>query len=172
MNGDEASGKDIVFSETYTEAMHHAHYPAMIISLLVAGFGILFAFYMYQWKKLSPDKIAASVPFLYRMSYNKWYFDELYDRSFVAGTLAISRGLAWFDNTIIDGIVNGAATVTRAVSSFSGTFDNVVVDGFVNAMAFLSAFIGSIFRKFQTGKVQTYVVLVIFSLVILLFLFK
>jgi NADH-quinone oxidoreductase subunit L len=38
-------------------------------------------------------------------------------------------------------------------------------------MAYISGFIGLIFRRVQTGKVQTYLVLVIFSIIILLFLF-
>jgi NADH-quinone oxidoreductase subunit L len=172
MNAEEGITETVVYSQAYTESMHHAHYPAMIISLLVAGFGILLAFNIYQWKRMSGDRIAAAVPFLYKMSYNKWYFDEIYDRSFVAGTLAISSFLRWFDNTIIDGIVNGTASVTTALSRFTGKFDDVVVDGTVNSTAILSGFIGLIFRKFQTGKVQTYVVLVIFSIVIFLFLFK
>jgi len=172
MKSAEPVSGDIVFSESYTEAMHHAHYPAMILSLLVAGLGIFMAFYIYQWKKFSADKIASSVPFLYRMSFNKWYFDELYAKTFVAGTIGLSNVLRWFDNTIVDGIVNGSAYLTRGLSKLSGLFDNVVIDGTVNSSAFLSGFIGTIFRKFQTGKVQTYVVLVIFSIIIFLFLFK
>jgi len=73
---------------------------------------------------------------------------------------------------MIDGIVNLSASATRAFSTISGKFDNVVVDGLVNFMAYLSGFIGLVFRRFQTGKVQTYVVLVVFSLIILLFLFR
>lgn len=172
MNSETGLTEGVVYSESYTEAMHHAHYPAMILSLLVAGLGILSAFYMYQWKKLNADKVASSVPFLYKMSFNKWYFDELYDKTFVAGTIGLSNLLRWFDNTIIDGIVNGSAALTKGFSKFSGLFDNIVVDGTVNSMAFLSGFVGSIFRKIQTGKVQTYVVLVIFSIIIFLFLFK
>src|ERR1035437_6058324 len=37
----DSEGKEIVFSEAYTEAMHHAHLPALILSLCVAGLGIL-----------------------------------------------------------------------------------------------------------------------------------
>jgi NADH-quinone oxidoreductase subunit L len=152
--------------------MHDVHYPAMIISLIVALSGIGLAFLFYQYKKVNVDKLAKTFKPLYDLSYNKWYFDEIYNASIVGGTLVLSRMLAWFDNYIIDGIVNGSASVTKAFSNFSGKFDNVVVDGLVNFMAYLSAFVGLIFRKFQTGKVQTYIVLVIFSLVILLFLFK
>ncbi|HKI79168.1 MAG TPA: proton-conducting transporter membrane subunit, partial [Ignavibacteriaceae bacterium] len=162
----------IIFSEEYTEAMHHAHYPAMILSLILAGGGILVAFMFYQWKKLDPDKLVAKIQPLYKLSFNKWYFDELYDKTFIAGTMGLSRFLAWFDAKVVDGFVNFSATATRGVSRFSGRFDSIVVDGLVNFMAYLSGFIGLILRRFQTGKVQTYIVLVIFSLVILLFVFK
>ena len=172
MNAGENINHEIVYSEQYTEAMHDAHYPAMIISLIVALSGIGLAFLFYQYKKVNVDKLAKTFKPLYDLSYNKWYFDEIYNASIVGGTLVLSRMLAWFDNKVIDGIVNGSASVTKAFSRFSGKFDNVVVDGLVNFMAYLSAFVGLIFRKFQTGKVQTYIVLVIFSLVILLFLFK
>ena len=164
--------EDVVFSKSYTEAMHEAHIPSMILSLLLAGGGLLLAFLFYQWKKLDPDKLAAKINPLYKLSYNKWYFDEIYDATFVALTLGISKIFAWIDANIIDGIVNGSATVTKQISSFSGSFDNIVVDGAVNGAAYLSGFLGLMFRKLQTGKVQTYIVLVVFSLVILLFLFK
>jgi len=143
-----------------------------LLSGFVAGLGILFAFLFYQWKKIDPDKLAAKVKPLYNLSYNKWYFDEFYNTVFVGGTLAFSNFLRWFDNNIIDGIVNGSASITRGVSKLSGKFDNGVVDGLVNFTAYFSGFIGLLFRKFQTGKVQTYIVLVIFSLLIILFLFK
>ena len=163
---------EVVFSKAYTEAMHEAHIPAMLLSLLVASLGLLFAFLFYQWKKLDADKLADKIKPLYNLSLNKWYFDEIYDATFVAFTLGISRVFAWIDAHIIDGIVNGSATVTKHISSFSGRFDNVVVDGMVNSTAYISGFIGLLFRRLQTGKVQTYIVLVVFSLVIILFLFK
>ena len=166
------SEKEVTFSKTYTEAMEHAHIPAMLLSLFLAGGGILFAFLFYQWKKLDPDKLAAKINPLYKLSLNKWYFDEIYNATFVALTLGISKVLAWIDANIIDGIVNGSATVTKYISSFSGKFDNVVVDGAVNGVAYMSGFLGLMFRRLQTGKVQTYIVLVVFSLVILLFFLK
>ena len=169
----ETSGEhDIMYSEAYASALHHVHMPAVILSLLMAISGILLAFTMYQWKKISADKLAERFKPLYNFSLNKWYFDELYDKTFVAGTLVLSRTAAWIDRVIIDGIVDGSASLTVTVSNFVGSFDNIVIDGLVNFMAYLSAFIGLIFRRFQTGKVQTYIIMVIFSIVILLFIFK
>lgn len=169
----EATGEhDIMYSETYVSALHHSHGIAVILSLLMAISGILLAFTMYQWKKISADKLAEKLKPLYNFSLNKWYFDELYDKTFVTGTLALSNMIAWIDRVIIDGIVDGSAAVTKAVSTFVGHFDNIVVDGLVNFMATLSGIIGIFFRKFQTGKVQTYIIMVIFSIVILLYIFK
>lgn len=166
-----ASHSEITYSEVYTEAMHTAHYPAMFLSLFMAISGILLAFIFYHWKKLSADNLAAKFKPLYNFSLNKWYFDELYDKTFVAGTIGLSKALGWFDQKIIDGIVDGSAVVTRRLSSFIGGFDNIVIDGFVNLTAYISGFIGLLFRRVQTGKVQTYIVFVIFSIIILLFLF-
>jgi NADH-quinone oxidoreductase subunit L len=132
----------------------------------------MLAFGMYQWRKLDPDKLAEKVKPFYQLSYNKWYVDEIYQSSFIAGTLGLSRIMALFDNKIVDGIVNGTAYVTRQFSNLNGLFDKYVVDGLVNFSAFISGVIGLGFRKLQTGKVQTYLVFVIFSVVILVLVFR
>lgn len=167
-----SENEHILYSTLYTEAMHHAHYPAMFISLFVAISGILLAFVFYHWKKVNVDALTERIKPLYTFSLNKWYFDELYDKTFVSGTLLLSRALGWFDLKIIDGIVNGTASATKSLSFFIGNFDRIVIDGFVNLTAYLSGFFGLLFRRIQTGKVQTYIVLVIFSIVILLFIFR
>ncbi len=159
---------EVVHSASYTEALHHAHYPAMALSLIVAGLGILLAFLMYQWKKIDPDLVAGKVKPLYDFSLNKWYIDEFYDAAVIKFTLKFSGFLAWFDNTIIDGIVNVSAVITRLASKIVDLFDIYIVDGFVNFSAFISGFIGLSFRRMQTGKVQTYLVFVVFSILILL----
>lgn len=163
---------DVVHSEMYEEAMHHVHYPAMILSVVLGGLGILFAFLFYQWRKLDPDKLAEKIRPIYNGSLNKWYFDEIYEATFINGLLVVSRIIAWFDNTIVDGIVNHTATVTRIVANISGWFDTYVVDGLVNFTAFINGFLGLSLRKMQTGKVQTYIIYVVFSVIILLIIFK
>jgi NADH-quinone oxidoreductase subunit L len=160
----------ITHSEKYVEAMHWAHYPAMILSLLLDVIGILLAFMIYQWYKISADKLAEKFGALYRGSLNKWYFDEIYAATLIKGSIKSSSVLSWFDNKIIDGLVNGTATLTRFFSKVSGLFDTYIVDGLVNGTAFLSGFIGLNFKRIQTGKVQTYIVLVVFSILLLFFI--
>jgi NADH-quinone oxidoreductase subunit L len=156
----------------YTKAVHHAHSQAVLISIICAGLGILLAFVIYQSRKISADKLAYYFRPIYNFSLNKWYFDELYERTAVAFTILFSKVSAWFDFKIIDGIVNGVASLTRVSSFGTGKFDNIVVDGFVNFTAYFTGFFGLIFRKFQTGKVQTYLVMVITGIIVLFFIFR
>ncbi len=163
---------EIIHSPLYTETIHWAHYPAMFTSLFVAGLGFLIAFVFYQWKKIDVEKLAGRIRLLYNGSLNKWYIDETYDKTAVSGTLGFGKILFWFDAHIVDGAVNGSAWVIRKFSAINGWFDANVVDGLVNLTAFVSGFIGFSFKKLQTGKVQTYIVFVVFSIIILLFFFK
>jgi len=141
----------------------------MILSLILASLGILLAFVMYQWKKISAETLAGKFKKLYNGSLHKWYIDEIYNATFIGGTISLSNILSWFDKYIVDGIVNGTAAFTRVFSKISGYFDTYIVDGLVNGTAFLSGSLGLALRKLQTGKVQTYIVLVLFSIILLFY---
>ncbi len=158
--------------EEFKEAIHHAHYPAMFLSLGVAGLGILLAYLFYYWKKIDVEKVTNAIKPLYNFSLNKWYFDELYDKTAIAFTMFSARVLAWFDANIVDGTVNGSAYVTQLISKFSGKFDNYFVDTLVNLAGGFAGFFGLIFRKVQTGKIQTYVAFVVFGVIVLYFVFR
>ena len=162
----------ILDKEEFREALHHSHFPAMILSVLISGLGILAAYLLYYWKKLDVDKITEKIKPIYNFSLNKWYFDELYDKTAIAFTMVSSRAMAWFDNKIIDGVVNGSAFITRVSSTFCGKFDNYFVDSLVNLAGGIAGFFGLIFRKVQTGKIQTYIAFVIFGMIVLYFVFR
>ena len=55
----------------------------------------------------------ARVPFLYRASLNKWWFDELNHLVFIVIGGRVAAFLWWFDAKVVDGIVNGIGSVTR-----------------------------------------------------------
>ncbi len=153
------------------EETHHFHSLAMILSVLIAGFGIMLAFVIYQFKIISADKLEARFKFLHTFSLNKWYFDELYSVTAIGGTLLVAKILSWFDNTIVDGIVNLSSYLTRGFSTITGHFDNYVVDGVVNFMASFTGFWGSALKKLQTGRIQSYIVFVLLGILILLYFF-
>ena len=156
----------------FMEEVHHVHYTAMFLSLFCAGIGILVAYLFYYWKKVNVKKLTETFYPIYKFSYNKWYFDELYDKTVISGTLLFSKVTNWFDKYIVDGLVNGSGTITQFSSKVSGKFDNFFVDGLVNLTGGIVAFFGLIFRKIQTGRIQTYIVFLIFGILILFFIFR
>jgi len=155
----------------FAETLHEAHIPAMILSLFLAGFGILLAFMFYQFKVFNADNMAKQFGKLYKFSLNKWYFDEVYQATAINGTVGLGMVMAIFDNKIIDGIVNLTAVITRNFGYFIGYFDNYVIDGLVNLVANVTGIFGAAFRKIQTGNIQSYVVMVLLGIMILIYYF-
>lgn len=154
----------------FYEAIHRVHTLVMVLSVLIAGAGIFLALAVYRWKRIDADMLARRAGILHRGASAKWYFDELYDALFVRGTHALMRLLNWFDETIIDGIVNAFATVTRFLARISSWTDDHVVDGLVRGAATTTDRAGGLMSKLQTGKVQTYLVLLVFSFILLFLL--
>lgn len=151
---------------------HAAHVPAMILSILVAGSGIGFAykrFYGKQKAVMEQEARLLETSWLFRAVYNKWYFDEMYEASFIRGTLVLRTALAWFDAWIIDGLVNLSAYMTRAIAWIQGKIDEKIVDGLVNLLANTIIEAGGALRRVQTGRIQTYVILLLAGIVILMF---
>lgn len=153
------------------EETHHFHYMAMFLSLLIAGSGIALAFAIYQYKLISADALEKRFKKLHTFSYNKWYFDELYHATIIAFMLAVSKAMAWFDNYVVDGIVNLSAQFTRFAGYVTGIFDNVVVDGAVNLIASVTGYFGAGLRKMQTGRIQTYLVFALIGLLLIFYFF-
>jgi len=159
------------YRNAFEEEVHHFHVPAMILSLLIAGGGILFAFLLYQFKIFSADNMEKQFKLLHKGSFNKWYMDEIYDATVIGGTLLISKLLSFFDSKVVDGVVNLSAYVTNIFSKVVGIFDNVVIDGAVNLVANVTDASGSMIRKLQTGKVQTYIAFAIVGLIAVIYFF-
>ncbi len=78
---------------------------------------------------------------LYIASFNKWWFDTLYHGLFFVAGGAVARASWWFDAHVIDGIVNGVASVTQ--------------------------FSGRELRQIQTGRVQNYALGIALGLIVM-----
>jgi NADH-quinone oxidoreductase subunit L len=149
---------------------HIAHYSAMAISILVAGLGIWIATLAYFWGKINPARWQTKLGVVYQGMYRKWWMDEIYNATAIGGVLGLSRVFAWFDLHVIDGLVNGSATVTRLYSGVNGWFDNHVVDGLVNASAWFIGVWGKGVRSIQAGQVQRYILYAFLAIGLLLIL--
>jgi NADH-quinone oxidoreductase subunit L len=129
----------------------------MYSSVAVGTLGIFLAFVVYSFGWINPDRVMNALKPLHTFLQNKWYFDELYDATVINGSKALSRGLAWFDNNVVDGLVNLSAQLGVFVSFLVGKFDDYVVDGAVNGLASATTGSGSLLGRLQTGKLYHYV---------------
>jgi NADH-quinone oxidoreductase subunit L len=136
---------------------HQAHTYAMYSSVAIGALGIFLSFGVYFFGWVDPDKVANALKPVHNFLVNKWYFDELYDRTAVDGSIAFSKFLAWFDLNVVDGLVNLAARLGVFLSWLVGVFDNKVVDGAVDGVANVTIASGSALRRMQTGKLYHYV---------------
>ncbi len=152
--------------------VHAAHYPALGISLVVAGTGIFLSYLMYQKKSLSADSWAAKWGPLYSISHNKYYVDEFYISVLIKGFLLnLNNLLSWIDKTIVDGVVNLMGFLFKKVSNVSALFDKYVVDLTVNLIGFTSRGLGMILTFFQTGKAQNYFAFTVVGILVLVTIF-
>ena len=156
---------------------HHAHSPAhkiaMVLSIIVAGCGILLSYLFYHLRVFSAEGVASRLRPLYNLFWNKYYFDEFYNGVIVAFFVAWAGALKVFDLRVIDGIVNLVGFVTRAVvAAFTGWFDNKFVDGLVNWVAQITWLFGGRVRRLQTGAIQNYLLVVLGGVVLLILIFR
>jgi NADH-quinone oxidoreductase subunit L len=138
-------------------ALPHADYKLfgidgvlILASVSVATIGLVLAWRFFGVDigpiRLSgrPDAVraaAARVPFLYRASLNKWWFDDLYHLLFMVIGGRIAAFLWWFDRVVVDGTVNAIGGVTVGA--------------------------GRELRQVQTGHVQNYALGIAFGLIVM-----
>jgi NADH-quinone oxidoreductase subunit L len=129
-----------------------------LVSLAIAGAGILLAYQLYVVSPALPERLARSLRPLHTLLARKYYVDELYNAVFVNGLLGLSR-LAWRgDDRIVDGAVNRAASATVGASAFSAwRLDLAIVDGLVNWIADALQEGSDRVKRVQTGLVQNYI---------------
>jgi NADH-quinone oxidoreductase subunit L len=130
---------------TAAEAAHHAvsfEVAMMLVSMAIAGLGILLAYKMYIQNPRLPDQLVERYPAPYSLVANKYWVDEIYDWVFVGPLIRFSVFL-WriIDDILVDGTVNGVAAVARGGSE--------------------------VFKRLQTGNIQGYALSILVGVVLM-----
>ena len=119
----------------------------MAMSIIAAVIGLLTSYAVYLEKPGLADKLAERYQALYRLSYHKYYVDEIYDRTIVSPLVRTSYYFLFrfVDMGIIDGLINLAAKINQLA--------------------------GKLLRRVQNGVIQTYLfIFVLGMLAIIIYL--
>jgi NADH-quinone oxidoreductase subunit L len=83
--------------------------------LAFGGLGIAYLAYVMKHPALDPSIWAQRAGPVYRLFYNKYYLDEIYERLIIHPFYWLSENVLWriVDIDIIDGTVNGVAGVVN-----------------------------------------------------------
>lgn len=99
--------------------------PVIAISSTVLSIiAIMAAWHIYVTKPYLSDTMAEKTGVLYKLSFNKFYIDEIYAcliKYVVDGTAKV---LYWFDVNIVDGIINMLAAIVGGISRRLGKLEN------------------------------------------------
>ena len=147
--------------------LHHAPFKwskaAMSMIIVFAGMLLswLLCVQLYEKKNKSLVGLTQRNKVLgagYSLLVNKYYLDVLYEKIIVRSIAhPISKGAYWFNQNILDGIVNGAGLVSKTVAGWVyRNVDQGIVDGAVNGAGSAAQGAGSALRPVQSGKVNQY----------------
>ena len=153
---------------TVAEAAHEephisvwAERGLMAFSVMIALIGIFTAYRFYVQSPDTSERLKERYAGAHNLLYNKYFVDELYNATFINGTMKSSFGLWTFDRRVVDGAVNGTGWLTVFASWVSSLIDRYVVDGAVNLVGRSSEESSFVFRRVQTGLVQNYALLML-----------
>lgn len=126
------------------EAAHHVPQWVVLSPMIVGAVGFVLALIFYILAPQLPAKFASAFKPLYKLSFNKWYVDQIYDFLFVRPIKKLGLFLWKFcDVKIVDGLGP-------------------------NGFAYISVKIGGLFKKFQTGYVYNYSFIMLVGLIAML----
>ncbi len=163
-------GTPLVLENLFEQLVHFAppghqiaHLPTFNwtvagISVLMALTGLLLSAGIYRWRFIPVNLIKYPLYPLYWVAKHKFFFDEIYQYTAVAGTVLAAKLCRLLDVYVIDLAVNLVGWVTAYAVTFAvRAVDTYIIDGAVNFTGWITGQLGRSVNRLQTGRVQEYV---------------
>ncbi|MEO6167064.1 MAG: NADH-quinone oxidoreductase subunit L [Chitinophagales bacterium] len=115
----------------------------VIFSIVILPIVLWIAYRRYALKKVATTINEEQLPFFYRLSFHKFYVDEIYQKVIVAPLQSIG-------------------------DFFSDIFEKKVIDASVNGLGNFTVYLGSQLRRIQTGNIGFYVFAMVAGIILML----
>ncbi len=148
------------------------HLLISFTSIVLVAIGLAIGYYIYRPKGKYALQYATrpmAKNLMQRISYYNWYLDPLYYHVVHRPALKFSDACRWIDNRLIDRGINLFGIFNIIFAHSIAWLDKYVIDGIVNLGVYLAARFGNLTRSIQGGKVQSYLVLAILGLILIIY---
>ncbi|UZR95609.1 NADH-quinone oxidoreductase subunit L [Chondrinema litorale] len=161
-----------ILGAMHSESENHLLVVAISTILSLSGIGV--AWLVYQKESINISRLFSTENVFYKLSYNFWYLDKLFDPELKNILIKTASTLAYFDKKWIDKTIDNFAITQVVIAHVIAWIDRIIIDGFVKTLVWLTGKTGNFSRKIQGGKVQSYIsaALVTTLLIALFFIFK
>ena len=157
----------VVFEEP--EAVKFVAWIA-VAGTVAALAGIVGGWLMYGTRK-ERDPLRALGP-MWNVLEHRYYIDAFYMSAIVYPVRdKLSAAVYWFNQKILDGVVNAAGMLARGLAQIVNLFDRDVIDGTVNGLAGTAGFSGGLLKYIQSGNVQRYMAFLFVGVLVLAVVF-
>ena len=142
-------------------------YILMAVTTVIAVAGWFLAHYFYQLQPDQPDRWAAKLRGAYALLLNKYWVDELYDKTMVEPVKRLGRRCDAVDTGVVDGAVVGVRRLNEASAAASTWVEKYVIYGGLNVTGFANHLAARVLRRLQTGLVHHYATILVAGFVLL-----
>jgi NADH-quinone oxidoreductase subunit L len=151
--------------ESNLEFSHGVTYTTVALALAGIAAGVL----MYRNKVVVAEK-EEKVSYVTELLGKNWYLEKIYYHIMVVPGFRLAFYTTKID-FVIDKLLDGIAVVYVVLSHIVAWFDKSVIDGLVRLVAGIAAFISGLFKNIQSGRVQQYFAYTLATVLLLIYLF-
>lgn len=128
---------------------------ATAVALVGAGLGYLT--YRNAFKNANDrDPLAGALGPIWTLLENRFYIDQIYDKTFIALTYGAGQVMNWIDRHVVDRVVNLTGLLTLFIGRINFIIDDFSLNTVTDDIGEGTIMVGDGVRQSATGKIQDY----------------
>lgn len=102
----------------------------MIVATVVSLAGIFLAYLMYGKKSLQRDWLSSRAPYTYKLLYNKYYMDEIYEGTVLKVTKGFAVLLSYIETFIVEGLSKAVGGMVQGLGRMGAKIQSGQTQGY------------------------------------------